>query len=141
MAWMQPKTDWKVRYDEDGSYAGDYLNAEDFERIRQNIEYVTGEAQELYFAIPDAGIPQVTNSSFGLASTIDSAEQTLRRLYDTAYKPEGVPEFKNWGANDFAPTFEDLNRWESLTELMHKNLELQSKAKQKLSITLGGVQF
>ena len=39
MEWQTPKTDWQIRYDENGLYTGDYFEAEDYQRIVGNIEY------------------------------------------------------------------------------------------------------
>ena len=48
MKWQTPKTDWQIRYDENGRYAGDYFEAEDYQRIAGNIEYLRQMARELY---------------------------------------------------------------------------------------------
>ena len=48
MAWTAPKTDWKVTYGPDGEYTGDFFNVDDYDRIKQNIEYLREYAYFLY---------------------------------------------------------------------------------------------
>ena len=64
MKWQTPKTDWQIRYDENGRYAGDYFEAEDYQRIAGNIEYLRQMARELYTLVPLPALPQITTASF-----------------------------------------------------------------------------
>ena len=50
--WTTPKTDW-YGVSEDGVYRGDRFNAVDFNRIKNNLEYLRDLAQTMYeeFAI------------------------------------------------------------------------------------------
>lgn len=48
MEWIEPKTDWKVEYDEKGNYIGDYLNAKDLNRMSSNVSYLVRECKSLY---------------------------------------------------------------------------------------------
>lgn len=47
MAWRTPKTDWAVHYDSDGNYTGDYFNASDYDRIKDNSLEILRLATEL----------------------------------------------------------------------------------------------
>lgn len=38
--WKQPKTDWKIEYDENGDYIGDYFEVADYNRIKNNLAYL-----------------------------------------------------------------------------------------------------
>ena len=48
MEWIEPKTDWKVEYDENGNYIGDYLNVKDLNRMLNNISRIIQECTKLY---------------------------------------------------------------------------------------------
>ena len=60
MAWTAPKTDWKVTYGPDGEYTGDFFNVEDYDRIKQNIEYLREYAYFLYGGFTMRGMVAVT---------------------------------------------------------------------------------
>ena len=140
MSWQQPKTDWAVRYDEGGAYAGDYFEAEDYERIRGNLLYLQQLAQSMYPATELPEIPQVTNASFGYASTIDVLERALDALADGTFDP-GIPARKHWEANAPAPLAEDLNRIEGSCLQLYGTLMAQANACPRVPFILGGVQF
>ena len=40
MAWTTPKTDWYGTTDADGVYIGDRFNAADFNRIKNNLDFL-----------------------------------------------------------------------------------------------------
>ena len=57
MAWETPKTDWHGSSDSDGVYTGDRFNAVDFNRIKNNLDYLRELAIKLYdeFSIVSLG--------------------------------------------------------------------------------------
>ena len=80
MAWTAPKTDWKVTYGPDGEYTGDFFNVEDYDRIKQNIEYLREYAYFLYGGFTMRGMVAVTVESYGYASTMTHWTQTWKPL-------------------------------------------------------------
>ena len=48
MAWETPKTDWHGERDANGVYFGDRFNATDFNRIKNNLQYLRDMAIALY---------------------------------------------------------------------------------------------
>ncbi len=141
MAWKTPKTNWAVRYDEDGAYAGDYFGAEDFSRIADNIAALQEMAAGLY-RLPEPGaLPQITAASFAYADDLNALEDALRGLTEDAFRPAGTQPFVTWRGNEPGPGPEDLNRLESLCAALHGSFTQQAAARARLAMTLGGVQF
>ena len=48
MAWENPKTDWHSSFDGDGNYTGDHFNASDFNRIKNNLDYLRELASKMF---------------------------------------------------------------------------------------------
>ena len=63
--WSTPKTDWFGRV-EDGVYIGDRFNAVDFNRIKNNLEYLRGLAISMYeeFTIHSLGSDRTPKDYF-----------------------------------------------------------------------------
>lgn len=141
MAWKTPKTNWAVRYDEDGAYAGDYFGAEDFSRIADNIAALQSMAAALYDGVLVEPMPQITQASFAYADDLNALEDTLHRLTEDAFRPAGTQPFVTWRGNEPGPGPEDLNRLESLCAALRESFTQQAAARARLAITLGGVQF
>lgn len=142
MAWVTPKTDWKESYSETGVYEGDWFNAEDYARIKGNLEYLNDRATEIYSpssTFPD--IPNIDVTSFAYASTIDALERALDDLTTGDRLNPGVPPTKHWGGNDLAPRAEDLNRIESACLLLYELMGKVTAVRVKLSFQMGGSQF
>ena len=52
MAWTTPKTDWKAEYDSAALYQGDYFNVQDYNRIKNNLQYIRDRGSELFYGLP-----------------------------------------------------------------------------------------
>lgn len=48
MSWSTPKTDWYGTVDANGVYSGDRFNAEDFNRIKNNLQSLRDLAVKIY---------------------------------------------------------------------------------------------
>ena len=57
MAWKTPKTDWHGSTNSEGVYTGDRFNASDFNRIKNNLEFLRELAITMYddFVINNLG--------------------------------------------------------------------------------------
>ena len=138
--WAAPKTNWAVRYDENGNYAGDYFEASDYQRIKGNIGVLMEMAQKFYAAVNPPAIPDVTASSYGYASTINVLEQSLLELKNKTFDP-GIGTTKTWNGNSPAPQAADLNRIESACLKFYKMFEAQQEVLPKLAFAMGGSEF
>ena len=136
MAWQEPKVDWAARYDTGGNYIGDYFNANDYQRIKGNLEYLAELAEMLCVAPEPLGIPDVTTANFGFASTVNALETSFDKLLACAFDP-GIPARKTWVGNSVGPSAADLNRIESSCQQLYDVLTQQAAARRVLSFTLG----
>ena len=80
MAWQNPKIDWYGRENPDGTYSGDRFNAADFNRIKNNIQYLRDIAVKMYdnFEIVSLGEDR-TASDYFYADEINQIESNLEQ--------------------------------------------------------------
>ena len=78
MAWTTPKTDWYGTTDADGVYIGDRFNAADFNRIKNNLDFLRDLAIKLYeeFSLVSLGQDRVPGDYF-YADEINQLEENL----------------------------------------------------------------
>ena len=78
MAWETPKTNWQGYVDNNGNYIGDRFNAGDFNRIKNNLEYLKELAIKLYdsFSIVSLGADK-TPADYFYADEINALEENL----------------------------------------------------------------
>ena len=138
MAWQTPKTDWDVRYDENGMYAGDWFNASDYNRIAGNLEYLAAVGATVYGPVSIAAMPTLTYSSYGLPSYINLLEDNLHAIAEATYYPPTYVGKKTWAANAPAPTFEDLKRLEQTILAIYENYKKRMATWTKIPVNLEG---
>ena len=81
MTWKTPKIDWYGGTDIDGNYVGDRFNAADFNRIKNNLDYLREVAIKLYkeFSIVSLGSDRTTSDYF-YADEINHLEENLNTI-------------------------------------------------------------
>ena len=138
-SFQNPKTDWALK-NSDGTYQAFNIDP-DYTRITGNIEYL----KELIaiirppgqFTVPD----EQTILDTPTAEVFNKIETVLTELHQ-AYRYAKIPwERKTWAPNQPAPTYDDLNRWETLIKNLYDQASVQVEVLPVLSFTLGGVQF
>jgi len=122
MSWTTPKTDWHGSTDADGVYTGDRFNAEDFNRIKNNLQYLRDMAIKLYkeFTITSLGDDRSQGDYF-YADEINQLEtnlstinaNTLNRSYGTA------PTYMD---NGNTMDYKELNRLEGAILSLYDNI-------------------
>ena len=137
MAWTTPKTNWNGDTAADGTYIGDRFNAVDFNRIKNNLDYLRELAIKLYdeFAINALGSDR-TPADYFYADEINQLEEnltiinnnTLKRHYGTA------PTYVN---NGRTMDFTELNRLESAILDLYDRLTNQSEGRRKFQWNFG----
>ena len=137
MAWITPKTNWNGDTAADGTYIGDRFNAVDFNRIKNNLDYLRELAIKLYdeFAINALGADR-TPADYFYADEINQLEEnltiinnnTLKRHYGTA------PTYVN---NGRTMDFTELNRLESAILDRYDRLTNQSEGRRKFQWNFG----
>lgn len=138
MAWITPKTDWYGYTDGNGDYQGDRFNAEDYNRIKNNIQYLRDLAVTMYvdFDISDMGRDK-GYADYPYADEINLIESNLDTVAVNTFQ-------KNYGAkqiytdNGAFIDFSELNRIESATLDLYNYLSSQYEGRRMLVFMLGG---
>ena len=136
MAWSTPKIDWHASYD-GTTYTGDYFSYVDMNRIRDNLEYLTSLATQLYTTKWSIGLPEtkgVNNKPY--AYQINALEA---RLHEMNSQTVNVPIGKQqtFFDNGKFPDATELNRIESAILLLREHLLEQANGRKVLAFTLG----
>lgn len=141
MAWTQPKTNWVGETDDSGNYKGDYFNAKDYNRIKNNIIELRKMALELFknFEMPDMGADKKVGDYF-YADEINRIEDNLETVCKKSI-PALAGKKKSYAENTAMINFEELNRIEKCCLSLHDNLVNQAAGKRRLSFVLGGGIF
>lgn len=126
MAWTTPKTDWYGAVDANGVYSGDRFNAEDFNRIKNNLQCLRDLAIKIYkeFDIASVGDDKTVTDYF-YADEINQLEENLNTINThTMNLPYGAtPVYMD---NGNIMDFTELNRLEGAT------LDLYDKIKNRI---------
>lgn len=135
--WQTPKTNWYGSVDANGHYEGDRFNAVDFNRIKNNLEYLREMAIKMYqeFSIVSLGSDR-TPADYFYADEINRMEEnlttinnkTLRRSYGTA------PTYVD---NGRTMDFSELNRLESAMLDLYDRLTNQSEGRRMFQWNFG----
>ena len=137
MAWVTPKTDWYGRTDADGVYTGDRFNAFDFNRIKNNLEYLREFSTAMYdeFTINDLGQDRVPVDYF-YADEINRLEENLETVnQNTLMRPYGEPPIYMDNGNTM--DFTELNRLESAILDLYDRLTNQSEGRRMFTWNFG----
>ncbi len=138
MVWKQPKTDWAGKSDADGNYTGDYFNASDYNRIKNNIAAISMLAYTLYptFAMQSMGVDKKTGD-YLYADEINVLEANLETICSKTIPKLAGKKKKNY-ENTATIDFTELNRIEKCCLDLYNNLTNQSNGgRYHLAFTLG----
>ena len=138
---LTPYTAWTIQYDSEGEYTGDFFNVEDYDRIKQNIEYLREYAYFLYGGFTMRGMVAVTVESYGYASTIDALDANLEAIAANTFRPPDMMPVKQWRGNQPPPGADDWNRIENTCLLLFEQFERQFACLPKLAFELKGSAF
>lgn len=138
---LTPYTAWAIRYDSEGEYTGDFFNVEDYDRIKQNIEYLREYAYFLYGGFTMRDMVAVTVESYGYASTIDALDANLEAIAANTFRPPDMLPVKQWRGNQPPPGADDWNRIENTCLLLFEQFERQFACLPKLAFELKGSAF
>lgn len=137
MAWETPKTDWYGAADADGNYTGDRFNAADFNRIKNNLDYLRELAIKLYeeFSLVSLGEDR-TPVDYFYADEINQLEENLNTVNDNTLQ-------RSYGT---APTYVDngnvmdyveLNRLEGAILDLYDRLINESEGRRMFTWNFG----
>lgn len=141
MAWNQPKTDWAGGVDTSGTYKGDYFNAADYNRIKNNIAELhrMGNALYMSFGVENMGTDKEVGSYF-YADEINKIENNLDTICRKTI-PTLTGKKKVFAENTAMINFEELNRIEKCCLALYENMTNQAAGRKRLSFRLGGGRF
>lgn len=146
MAWSTPKTDWKAEYSNIEIYLGDFFNVEDYNRIKNNLQYIDDRAKELFYGVPDLqldvdkhfpipGSPDFDNDNI-FADEINAIENGLQGIQD-AIKLFDYGKAKLFYENGAFIDYNELNRIESAELDLYEHIESSIAGKLRLAYRLG----
>lgn len=146
MAWSTPKTDWKAEYSNIEIYLGDFFNVEDYNRIKNNLQYVRDRGSELFYGLPVlnlgadkhlpvAGSPDYNNDNI-FVDEINKIENGLQGIQDViALFNYGTK--KTFYENGLFIDYIELNRIERAELDLYEHIESSIAGKMRLEIRLG----
>ena len=135
--WSKPKTDWHFGSDSEGNYTGDRFNAVDFNRIKNNLEYLRELAITMYdeFNIHNLGIDKTPKDYF-YADEINRLEENLNIINRNSVKSSygNTPSYEDNG-NVMDAT--ELNRLEKAIFDIYDKLTNQHTGRRTFTWNLG----
>lgn len=136
MAWETPKTDWSGEV-VDGAYVGDRFNAVDFNRIKNNLEYLRELAVKMYeeFVIHSLGSDRTPKDYF-YADEINKLEENLVTINSKSLKRSygSAPTYVD---NGNTMDFKELNRLESAILDLYDKLTNEYEGRRMLTWNFG----
>ncbi|MDD3415477.1 MAG: hypothetical protein PHY47_15955 [Lachnospiraceae bacterium] len=139
-AWKEPRTDWKISYDSDGNYTGDTFEPDDYNRIKNNINYLRDFAHQIYDNNPvcnDLGADVFYGSENELkASWWTEMQDNLERINQASVETD-IGTREQYSSNTAGKLVDELNRLEQSSLDIYTKLSLIRQNKPKLSIRLG----
>ncbi len=137
MAWETPKTNWQGYVDNNGNYIGDRFNAGDFNRIKNNLEYLKELAIKLYdsFSIVSLGADK-TPADYFYADEINALEENLDTINkNTLNMSYGTSPVYNDNSNTM--DFIELNRLEGAILDLYDKLTNKSNGRRMFTWNFG----
>lgn len=145
MEWIEPKTDWKVEYDENGNYIGDYVNAEDVNRMINNLKNIAAQIRQILFSnhvFKVEYLPDVIRGDILDRVYFKSLQDTIESMLDYIYDIEATKLFNQYIANTMdntvmLPTWEWYNAVERITKMLDNDIKRIQNDKRKLKYQFG----
>lgn len=137
MAWETPKTDWHGSSDSEGVYTGDRFNAVDFNRIKNNLDYLRELAIKLYdeFSIVSLGVDR-TPVDYFYADEINQLEENLKTVNENSLRRSygNAPTYVD---NGNTMDFVELNRLEGAILDLYDRLTNELEGRRMLTWNFG----
>ena len=137
MAWQTPKTDWHGSTDSEGVYSGDYFNATDFNRIKNNLTHLRDMAVQLYppFIIVSVGNDRSAGDYF-YADEINQLEENFNTINTNSIQ-RSYGSAPTYYANGNTMDYAELNRLESAMLDLYNRLTSESEGRRKFTWNFG----
>lgn len=137
MSWETPKTDWYGETDSSGNYTGDRFNAVDFNRIKNNLEYLVELATVLFeeFSIVNVGNDKSQGDYF-YADEINQMEENLNTI-NAASLQMSYGDSPTYYENGYTMDYNELNRLESAMLDLYNRLTTAIDGRRKFTWNFG----
>lgn len=142
MAWETPKTDWYGDYVPlTNAYTGDYFNAEDYNRLKNNTTVLYELASELYypsFEIDDMGDDK-TYKDFLYADEMNTIAKNLIKINTNSVNVSYSSYYikTSYAVNGYTMTYQNLNAMEKLQLQMYELMSNQYKGRRMFKWNFG----
>lgn len=109
MAWITPKTNWN---------RNDYFNAEDYNRIKGNLEYLQNEFKVIY---PNIELEPMIDEQVANDTRANTFSLLPKNLYLLNRQSFNYPmiENKEYKGNELAPDYREWNRIENYIQVLY----------------------
>jgi len=138
MEWITPKTDWTVRQDESGNYIGDYFNTVDYNRIKNNIEFL-GVMAHQFWQVFIRAMPDRRYEEYPYADEINTLADNLETINTFVRCDIGLKTV--YSENEPFIGYEDLNRLESACLKLYEAMWNLYTKPVKLPYRLGALYY
>jgi len=129
--WTSPKTDW---------VSTDTFNLEDYNRIKNNIEYLADIIQTYVgtFDYTDMGDDLTNYTGYWNVAVFNAFETNLENMNAASYMQD-IGTTKAFYENGVFITYTELNRIESACQLIYDLYELQASSYRTYPFTMGAL--
>lgn len=139
--WTTPKTDWKISYDSEGNYTGDYFEPSDYNRIKNNLCCLWELAKNLYEDIQgfqDMGEDAYYGCPHELTASMMTCIQDNLEILNSQTVKKDVGKPVRFYPNQAGYLVDELNRIERMSLLIYTILQGQLRSKPRLPFRLCG---
>jgi len=135
-SWQTPKTDWNGD-SADGTYTGDYFNATDFNRIKNNLNYLREIAVKIYadFEITEMS-PDKSFADYAYADEFNVIEDNLETVNTKTLK-KSYGATKHFVENGLFIDATELNRIEKAEQDLCEHFMNQLYGRRTFTMNFG----
>lgn len=135
--WETPRTNWYGAVDADGKYIGDRFNADDFNRIKNNLQYLRDLAITMYdeFSIVSLGADRTPRDYF-YADEINQLEENLVTINERTFR-RAYGDSPSYTDNGNTMDYVELNRLESAILDLYDRLQTQANGRRTFTWNFG----
>lgn len=138
--WIPPKTDWKISYDSEGTYQGDFFEPQDYNRIKNNVNYLRDYVKYMYAVNPeflDLGEDVFYGSENDLTASWWKKLQDNLEYLNAASVNLSLGDRAIFYSNEAGSLLEELIRVETISLNMYTKLVEIHNNKPRLAFRLG----
>lgn len=131
MVWYTPKTDW---------VATDYVNVADYNRWKNNLNYLQTLCLELYQVAQTELGQDKSVTDIPYADMLNAIETALTRVNQASYR-FNIGSQKSFSANNTFIDYNEINRIESASLRIYRALVSQKSIERHLGFRLGNTKM